>query len=109
MARKNQKSIRLQASVSSPLSDLTDEREDLSDYRPSDEDRVAPKIPAPAKTEEEARREYEEKCRYLESLPQTFQLDLSEIDCREFVFQIIGPYYCRSQTKCVPLHPKSVQ
>ena len=85
MARKNQKALRSQVPVSSPSSDLTDEREDLLGYRPSDEDRVAPKEPLPAKTEEEARCEYEEKCRYLESLPQTFQLDLTEIDCREFV------------------------
>ena len=85
MARKNQKTSKSQAPVISSLSESLDSREDLSGYRPSDEDRVEPKIPAPAKTEEEARREYEEKCRYLESLPQTFQLDLAEIDCREFV------------------------
>ena len=85
MARKNQKALRSQVPVSSPSFDLTDEREDLLGYRPSDEDRVAPKEPLPAKTEEEARCEYEEKCRYLESLPQTFLLDLTEIDCREFV------------------------
>ena len=61
MARKNQKALRSQVPVSSPSSDLTDEREDLLGYRPSDEDRVAAKEPLPAKTEEEARCEYEEK------------------------------------------------
>lgn len=85
MARKYQKDFKSQSPVPPSSSDLTDDREDLTGYRPSDEDRVAPKVPIPAKTEEEARREFEEKCRYLESLSQTYQLDLSEIDCREFV------------------------
>ena len=53
--------------------------------RPSDEDRPAKKKPIPIKSEEEVRREFEEKSRYLLDLAPSYQLDIEEIDCAEFV------------------------
>lgn len=53
--------------------------------RPTDEDRPAEKKPQPIKSEEEVKREFEEKSQYLLNLNAHFQLELAEIDCTEFV------------------------
>ena len=53
--------------------------------RLSDEDRPAVINPKPIKREEEVKCEFEEKNQFLLGLNTHYQLDLSEIDCAEFV------------------------
>ncbi len=57
---------------------------DWGDWRPSDEDR--PKVRhVVIKSVENEKLEFEQRNQYLVGLPASFQLDLEEIDCREFL------------------------
>ena len=55
-----------------------------SGWRPSDEDRPKSRHII-VKSIENERQEFEQRNKYLASLPKNFQLDLEEIDCREFL------------------------
>lgn len=54
-----------------------------SEWRPSDEDRPKARHII-VKSMENEKQEFEQRNQYLASLPANFQLDLEEIDCREF-------------------------
>lgn len=55
-----------------------------SEWRPSDEDRPKARHII-VKSMENEKQEFEQRNQYLASLPANFQLDLEEIDCREFL------------------------
>lgn len=55
-----------------------------SEWRPSDEDRPKARHIF-VKSIENEKQEFEERNQYLASLPANFQLDLEQIDCREFL------------------------
>ena len=56
----------------------------FSEWRPSDEDRPKSRHII-VKSMENEKQEFEQRNQYLASLPANFQLDLEEIDCREFL------------------------
>jgi len=55
-----------------------------SEWRPSDEDRPKTRHII-VKSMENEKQEFEQRNQYIASLPANFQLDLEEIDCREFL------------------------